>query len=1111
MTGYLSSPTVQGDTIVFACEDDLWTVPVSGGRAYRLTADVAAAANPRLSPDGQWLAFIGRTEGHGEVYVAPASGGEARRLTYLAATQCSVAGWHPQTGEIVLATDGRQPFFRQNVLYTIGRDGGEPVELPYGPANQIAFGPGGATVLGRNVGEPARWKRYRGGTVGDLWIDPSGSGEFRRLITLDGNLASACWVGDRIFFLSDHEGIGNVYSCTSDGGDLRRHTDHEDFYARNLSGDGSLLVYHAGAELYLLDPADDRPHRLEVTLPSSRTQRSRRFVDAGTYLDSATLNPQGTGVAVTTRGKAFSFAHWEGAVSQHGERDGVRYRLLTWLPGRLADPPAGSAGSAGPARLVAAASDDGPTERLVVLTAGGSAPPRVLDLDVGRVVGLAVSPDADRVAVANHRNELLLVTLDEPAVRRLDHSRYGQIEGVAWSPDGRWIAYTRWGPVNTSAVKVVNVESGRSAYVTRPVLRDSSPTWDPQGRYLYLLGERDLNPVADALQFEMGFPRGGRPYAVALRSDVPSPFLPPPRPVTAQLPAEAAPGEPVAVEIDLDGIEQRIVAFPVPEARYLKVAAAADRVFFLSEPVAGDADEAWDPTRVKADGILELYDLQTQKFEPFAGEVTDFWIGADFQTLLYRSGKRLRVVQAAAKLPEHDPGRAAAAGASTRPAEGSGAGERDHDKPGRESGWLDLDRLKVSVRPAAEWRQMFREAWRLQREHFWAEDMSGIDWDGAYERYLPLVDRVTTRAEFSDLLWELQGELGTSHAYEIGGEYRSSPSYRQGFLGVDWDVDEDGVYRVGRILHGDPWNHKKTSPLRRPGVDVAVGDVVLAVNGQPVSVAATPGSLLVNFADQEVQLTVRRGTQAPRMVAVRALADERPARYRDWVEANRAYVHERTDGRVGYIHVPDMMALGFAEFHRGFLREYDREALVVDVRFNRGGNVSGLLLERLSRRRLGYNYPRWTVPSPYPDEAPRGPLVALTNERAGSDGDIFSHAFKMLGLGPVIGKRTWGGVIGIWPRHALADGTITTQPEYSFAFDDVGWRVENYGTDPDIDVDIAPQDYARGVDTQLDRGIEEVLALLEKHPPHTPNPEDRVRLVAPKLPPRGGSAPALPR
>jgi tricorn protease len=397
--------------------------------------------------------------------------------------------------------------------------------------------------------------------------------------------------------------------------------------------------------------------------------------------------------------------------------------------------------------------------------------------------------------------------------------------------------------------------------------------------------------------------------------------------------------------------------------------------------------------------------------------------------------------------------------------------------------------------------------------------MSGVDWAEVYDRYLPLVDRVSTRAEFSDLLWELQGELGTSHAYELGGAYRHGPGYQQGYLGVDWAVEgasarseprsreqgqdrATGAHRIARVLTGDIWSATETSPLNRPGVDVRAGDEVLAVNGVPVGGAVTAAALLANHAEQEVQLTVRRGDGPPRTVTVRALADEQPARYRDWVEANRRLVHERTGGRVGYLHIPDMMAWGYAEFHRGFLVEHDREALVVDVRFNRGGHVSAMLLERLARRRLGYDFPRWGVPTPYPEEAPRGPLVAVTNEHAGSDGDMFSHAFKLLGLGTLIGKRTWGGVIGILPRHRLADGTLTTQPEFSIAFDDVGWRVENYGTDPDIDVDITPQDYAKGQDPQLDTAIAHVLAELEKRPAHRPNPADRPRLARPTLPPR---------
>ncbi|MBB2915415.1 tricorn protease [Streptosporangium becharense] len=1084
MPAYLRFPTILDDEVVFAAEDDLWMVPAGGGRAFRLTAGVAEAGYPRFSPRGDLIAFVGGEEGPEEVYVMPADGGAARRVTYHGARSV-VAGWDP-AGAIVYASDEGQPFTGQKWLHRVEPDG-VPERLPYGPANSVSYGP--RIVLGRNTADPARWKRYRGGTVGDLWIQDRDGERFQRLISLPGNLASPCWAGERIHFISDHEGVGNVYSCTADGGDLRRHSDHADFYARNLSGDGRRLVYHAGAALYLVE--DGESHRIDVRLRSSRTQRNRRFAPAEEFLDGATLSPDGSALAVTTHGKAFSFAAWEGPVRQHGAPYGVRYRMLTWL----------NDGE----RLVAAASDDGDREVLVILTADGSTEPVRLDhLDTGRVTALEVSPVADLIAVANHRNELILVDLraDAPAGEDgreggptaargtvADVSGFGAIEDLAWSPDGRWLAYACPVTAQTTAVKLCRAETGETFPATRPVLWDGRPAFDPAGDYLYFIGRRVFNPVYDELQFDLGFPLGSRPYAVALRADVRSPFVPLPRPLKGDEDDEddedtgggedGEDGGPREVVVDPDGICDRIVAFPVPEGRYDGIAGIKGKAVYLSFPVEGGLGDDYADS---SDGTLHVYDFAKQKQETLVGDVSEFRLGRDGTTLLYQADRRLRVIKA-------------------------GEEPEDDDAPGRASGWVDLSRVKVSIRPEAEWRQMFREAWRLQREHFWTEDMAGIDWEGVYRRYLPLVDRVTTRGEFSDLLWELLGELGTSHAYESGGAYRPRPDYRQGKLGVDWAY-EDGVYRIARIVGGDRWDPEATSPLNRLGVDVRPGDAVLAVNGQPVGRDASPDERLVNQADQEVELTLMRG-DVRRTVIVGAVGDEQPARYRDWVEANRARCHERSGGRIGYLHVPDMGPEGYAEFHRGFLTEYDREALVVDVRFNGGGHVSALLLQKLSRRRLGYDFPRWGVPEPYPDESPRGPMVAITNEWAGSDGDIFSHTFKLLGLGPLIGKRTWGGVIGVWPRHRLADGTVTTQPEFSFAFDDVGWRVENYGTDPDIEVDITPQDYAKGVDTQLERAIEVALERLDTHPPHTPNPAARPRLTVPRLPPRGGRAPAL--
>nr|WP_055501085.1 S41 family peptidase [Nonomuraea pusilla] len=1048
MSGYLRFPSIFQDVVVFAAEDDLWMVSARGGRAFRLTAGVAEAGYPRISPRGDHIAFVGREEGPEEVYVMPSGGGAARRVTFHGA-RCTVTGWDPE-GRILYASDQSQPFEGRKWLHGVA-PGGVPERLPYGPANSIAYGPHHMIVLGRNTADPARWKRYRGGTVGDLWIDGDGSGEFRRLIRLPGNLAAPCWSGGRVCFLSDHEGVGNVYSCTPTGDDLRRHTHHDDYYARNLSGDGHRLVYHAGADLYLLDPVEsgEPPRRLDVRLASSRTQLNRRFVDAADYLDSARLSPDGSALAVTARGKAYAMAGWEGPVHQHGAQDGVRYRFLTWL----------NDGE----RLVAAASDEGDEEEKIVLLDGRAQPDGHGGAEVarlGRVDELAPDPAHDRVAVVNHRDELHLLDLATGDSTLVESSPYGPPADPAWSPDGEWLAYAC--PLNpqTTAIRLYHPASGRRADATEPVLEDSRPAFDPEGRYLYFIGQRCFSPVYDQLQFELGFPLGTRLYAVALRADVPDPFVPRRRPLEEDKEDEEGredeeSGGEERVRVDLEGLARRVTAFPLPEGRYERVAGLKGKVLVMTSPLEGD-------------NTLHLFDVAKGRSETFAEGVTDFELGRDHRTLLYRAGDRLRVVKAG-EVPGHD-----------------------DDAPGRESGWIDLSRIKVSVCPEAEWRQMFREAWRLQLENFWTEDMAGVDWPAVYARYRPLVDRVSTRGEFSDLLWELHGELATSHAYESGGEYRPGPDYSQGKLGVDWDY-RDGVYRIRAIVTGDPWDPEATSPLNRLGLDVRRGDEVLAINGAPIGERATPNERLVNQAGEEVELTLRRGERVF-AVTVRAIGDERPARYRDWVNLNRALCHHRSGGRVGYLHVPDMGAEGFGEFHRGFLAEYDRQALVVDVRFNGGGHVSALLLEKLSRRRLGYDYPRWGAPEPYPQESPRGPLVAIANEWAGSDGDIFSHTFKLLGLGPLVGRRTWGGVIGIWPRHRLSDGTVTTQPEFSFAFDDVGWQVENYGTDPDIEVDITPQDYAAGVDTQLERAIDVALDLLARNPPHTPDPTHRPRM-----------------
>ncbi|RME04503.1 MAG: peptidase, partial [Planctomycetota bacterium] len=532
---------------------------------------------------------------------------------------------------------------------------------------------------------------------------------------------------------------------------------------------------------------------------------------------------------------------------------------------------------------------------------------------------------------------------------------------------------------------------------------------------------------------------------------------------------------PPPLQIDLEGIQHRIEPFPLKEANYTQIWAIPGKVLLSHRPILGSLDQSWyNGSEPPAHATLEVFDLQTQKTKTFPFTITHFKATKDGKKLIYQAGYKLRVVDA-------------------EPAEN----DSPTQEPGPESGFLDLNRLKVEVIPEVEWQQMFEEIWRLQLHHFWVEDMSGVDWHQVKKRYRPLLPRVASRSEFSDLIWEMQGELGTSHAYELGGDYRKGPQYKQGFLGAEFRFDPDKqTYRIEKILQGDPWQEDYASPLQRIGVNAKPGDYLIAINGQPLHKDFSPAQALVHQANQEVELTLEQNGQQ-RTVPVKTTGSEFPIRYRDWVENNRNYVLQKTKNRVGYLHIPDMGPRGYAEFHRYYLAELEKDALIVDVRYNRGGHVSQLLLEKLARKRLGFDLPRWGQPEPYPADSVLGPLVAITNEYAGSDGDIFSHCFKLMKLGKLVGKRTWGGVIGIWPRHKLVDGSITTQPEFSFWFVDVGWKVENHGADPDVEVEITPQDWAQYKDPQLDAAIEILLKELEENPPQLPKFDNKPNLALP--------------
>lgn len=1067
LPGYYRFPSLAGDQVVFVSEDDLWTVSIYGGVARRLTTGIGKINSVALSPDGRYLAFSSSEEGNYEVYLMPAEGGVVKRLTYLGCT-ANVVGWTPD-GDILFTSNHRQAFARMTDAYRLNLKHREISPLPCGPVAHVDIDAKGRMVIARHGGtELAHWKRYRGGTAGQIWVDLTGKGNFKPLFkNITMNSARPFWIGDRVFFLSDFEGIANIYSAKFDGSDLKRHTDCREYYARGLSVHGTKLLYHAGGDLFILDTESGESRKLEFEYQSPRTQANRRFVSAVRYLEDYELDPKGQRAVIAARGKTFSFDLWKGPVHMHGQEGPLRCRLGRFL---------------NDGQRIVLVSDKGGEESLEVHDVfNRTKVERFSGLDLGRARDMKLSPNADEALLTNHRHELIWVDLTTGQSKVIDRSEFDPIAGFNWSPDGRYVAYACSANLRCTEIRIADLKTGRIRKVTRPVLHDVMPYFSPDGEYLYFLSYRIFDPVYDNLHFDLSFPRGCRPYLVTLRKDVIPPFSSDhPKFKEREKPADEdgkknQNSKSKKVVIDFDGIDDRIVQLPVPDGRYRQIVATRDKVYLLRLPIKGTIEGDWRKLGGEGDATLDMLDLETERMETIASGVSSFRLSQDGKQIIYRSGNSLRVIKAGEK--------------PTR--------EKDDSRRG---GWLDLDRVKVPVHPRSEWRQMYREAWRLQRDHFWTEDMSNVDWERVYKRYLPLLDRVNTRSEVSDVIKEMQGELGTSHAYEIGGDYRLTPEYTVGFLGAEWVYDEEaGAYRLTRVMKGDLWNEKASSPLARAGIGLKAGDYLIAINGQPLARDVKPEQLLVHRADQEVSITFRRAERRENETrSVRTLQSEQQLRYREWVNSNREWVHKHSGNRVGYVHIPNMGPFGYAEFFRGFLTELDYEGLIVDVRFNGGGHISQLLLEKLARRRIGFTKSRWSGVYPYPLEAPAGPMVALTNEQAGSDGDIFSHAFKLLKLGPLVGKRTWGGVVGINPAHSLVDGGYTTQPEYSHWFEDVGWGVENYGTDPDVEVEILPSDYVAGRDPQLEKALELVLERMARQPALKPRFENYPNLALPE-------------
>lgn len=1070
MTGYLRSPALSESQLAFVCEDALWVAERDGGLARRLTSEDQSIAAPCFSPDGRHVAFASDVHGVPQVYAVPVEGGVPERLTF-EAEACTPVVFRPD-GRLVFRSTREANLRSSTFLYQIGLGGGGPERLPVGRAMHVAFDEDDDTVaIGLNSVDNARWKRYRGGMAGDVWIGSLARQEFRRLIELAGGPVRPVFVGGRVYFLSDEDGVGNLWSCAADGTDARQHTRSRDFYARGLSAFGHELVYTRAGVVYRYDTVRDEEAQLAVNLRSSGVELRRRFVPAFDCLQELELAVDGKRVAGTFRGKAVAMECWGAGTRPFGLPSGVRYRLARWLG---APPKAGVLSGE-----IVVVSDEGGEEGLEVWNyATGERTSRSALEGTRRIWDVVASPARRVAAVIDISGKLQLYDFDSGDVREIAASEEGPIRSATWSADGRWLAYIEGirelMAGDSGVLHLFDTETGESTQVNTADLPVSFPAFDPDGRHLYVLSERTFNPVIDTALFGAICPQDSRVYAYVLAADGLSPFDP--RWVElVEVEEKARKDEadkkdededrPIRVEIDLAGLDARMVEFPDVEAgSYTDLQAGKGCVMFLAHPIVGLLDT--DFFEGEGDESLpELHhlDLKTGELKTILAGVEDYQARGNRTLIVTR--KEVHLLKTGEEPPE-DPTR---------------------EGKNRDTGLIDLGRIRIEVVPGDEWRQMYLEAWRMQRDHFWSEDMAQVDWEAMRDRYLPVLERVATRSELSDLIWELQGELGTSHAYETSGDYPAREHHPVGLLGADLTWDGSG-YRIDRILDGDPWRLEASSPLADAGVLFKAGDSIVAVDGQPVDALRTPNVLLAERAKSHVELTVvPSGGGEPRRVVVRTLASEGPLRYRDWVKRTRAHVLARSEGKLGYLHIPDMDGQGLYEFRRAFRAESKRHGLIVDVRNNGGGFVSELVIDHLRHEVIQYERPRHGRGMTYPIDAVRGPMVALCDQFAGSDGDIFCHAFKVYGLGPLIGKRTWGGVIGIDMNGALADGTIVTQPEYAFWSTKLAWGIENRGVEPDIEVELDPASMAAGRDPQLEQAIEVALELLAQNPVEEPD------------------------
>ncbi|MGC1483045.1 MAG: PDZ domain-containing protein [Candidatus Acidiferrum sp.] len=1070
-TRLLRFADISKDRVVFAYAGDLWIASREGGDARRLTSHVGDELYPKFSPDGKWVAFTGEYDGNPDVYVISTEGGEPKRLTFHPSNDI-VLGWTPDGKNILFRSDRfNEPLGRSTRLYLIAPQGGTPHPLPVPRGDLTSFSPDGSKIAYLETSQEFRtWKRYRGGWSLPIAIYDLKKNTYEELPKTAGMDMFPMWHGNSIFFISDRDGIMNLYSYDLSSKQTKKLTDYAEFDIKWPSLGPDAIVYENGGLLYEYNLDSGKTRSLPILVRAEDLEARPEFKTVAQGIGSGAISPSGARAVVEARGNIFTIPAEHGSVrTLTTDHSSIHELNPAWSPD---------------GKSIAYLSDkSGEYELYTRPQMGGDETRITTDGKIYRY-GPTWSPDSKKLAYWDKSNQLWYVNLEDKKPVLVDASDYGLIADASWSPDSLWLAYSKPHRRGANDVFLYSLASRKIAEVSSGFYSDNNPVFDNNGKILYFISTRYFYPSIGQLDQRYNYYSTDGVFAVTLKADEPSPFKPESdeeksadenkdkkkdeaRDESAKS-GEQKPNEQKEekktevvkpIQIDLDGIANRVAPVPIEAGILSNLAARKDKFFYVSTPV--EARQLGTPDH-DPKNVLHVYDVTKREDKVLLEGIDGYDVDKEGNKVLYKAGPVLGITDAV-------PGKAKV-----------GAGK------------LDLSALQVKIDPREEWRQIYRETWRIERDFYWDPNMTGHDWNKIGARYEALLPWVAHRSDLNYLIGELIAELSTSHTYVGGGDQPQKSHVSVGMLGADFESD-GGFYRIAKIYPGENWNDATRSPLTDPGLKVKAGDYLISVDGQEARTSHAVYSYFQDLAGKLVALKVNNKPSAEGAweITVKPIGNETGVRYLDWVESNRRKVAEATGGRVGYMHVPDTSIPGIIAFDKELTGQLDKDGIIIDERYNAGGQIPDFYTEKLKRSLLAVISARDGKDVPYPPVAIYGPKIMLVNELSGSGGDLFPWLFRFEKIGPIVGTRTWGGLVGINRGAPLRDGGFVTAPSagfYSWA-NGGSWAVENHGVDPDYVVPQRPDLVVEGHDPQLEKAIELAKEALKDYKGLPPRPK----------------------